>query len=289
MTQHLKGLLITTLGVLILSPDALLVRLANADTWSILFWRGLLFAFGISLVIFATYGQTALRQFIKIGKAGIILGLLFGLSTIFFVTAIQYTSIANALVIISTSPVFAALISWLFLKEKTRFITWLTMFIIIGAMLMIMADSYHSGGFWGDMSALITSLFLAINFSITRRAKHINMVPAMAIAGLITTLIAGFMILLTSSPLLLPPTAIPYVLGMGLVTTLAFSLITLGPRYMPAAEVGMIMPLETVFGAYLGWLFLQEMPSVSVMTGGTIILTALVLHAWLTHKTSNIP
>ena len=284
MTQHLKGLLITTLGVLILSPDALLVRLANAETWSILFWRGLLFSFGISLVIFATYGRTSLRQFINIGKAGILLGVLFGLSTTFFVTAVQYTSIANALVIISTSPVFAALISWIFLKERTPLLTWITMFIIIGAMTLIMLDSYHSGGFWGDISALVTSLFLAINFTITRQAKHINMVPAMAIAGLITALIAAFMILLSSSPLWLPPNALPYVLGMGVITTLAFSLITLGPRYMPAAEVGMIMPLETVFGAYLAWLFIGEIPSSEVMIGGTVILMALMLHAWLTHR-----
>ncbi len=286
MTPHLKGLLITTLGVFILSPDALLVKLADSNTWTILFWRGLLFALGITLIIFITYGSTALRQFVKIGKTGVLLGTLFGLSTIFFVTAVQYTSIANALVIISTSPVFAALISWFFLKEKTRLITWITMFIIIAAMIAIMFDSYHSGNFWGDMSALVTSLILAINFTITRQAKHINMVPAMAIAGLITSLIAAIFIALSvASPLLLEPHAIPYLLGMGIVTTLAFSLITLGPRYMPAAEVGMIMPLETVFGAYLGWIFLKEVPSPYVLTGGTVILVALITHAWFTHRT----
>lgn len=287
MSQHLKGLLITILGVFILSPDALLIRLANSDTWTILFWRGLLFALGITVIIFLTYRSTALRQFIKIGKTGLLLGFLFGLSTTFFVTGVQYTSIANALVIISTSPVFAALLSWAYLKEKTSLRTWVTMFIIIGATAAIMLNSFKTGGFWGDMSALMTSFLLAVNFTITRKAKSINMVPAMAIAGLTTTAIAAVVIAFTASPLLLDTPAVPYLLGMGLVTTLAFSLITLGPRYMPAAEVGMIMPLETVFGAYLGWLFLSEAPSMHVIVGGSIIIMTLSIHAWFTLKKSS--
>ena len=285
MSQHLKGLLITLLGVFILSPDALLIRLANSDTWTILFWRGLLFAFGITLVIFLTYRRTTIQQFKKIGKRGILLGFFFGLSTVFFVTGVQYTSIANALVIISTSPVFAALLSWAFLKEKTNLRTWITMFIIIGATSAIMFNSFQHGGFWGDISALITSILLAVNFTITRQAKDTNMIPAMAIAGLTTTAISAIIIAITTSPLLLEVPAIPYLLLMGLVTTLAFSLITLGPRYMPAAEVGMIMPLETVFGAYLAWVFLSEAPSTYVIIGGGIIMFTLMLHAWLTVRT----
>jgi len=132
------------------------------------------------------------------------------------------------------------------------------------------------------MSALMTSVLLAVNFTITRQAKHINMVPAMAIAGLTTTAISALFIAFTASPLYLATPAIPYLLLMGLVTTLAFSLITLGPRYMPAAEVGMIMPLETVFGAYLAWILLSEAPSIHVVIGGGIIMFTLTVHAWLT-------
>ena len=287
MSQHLKGLLITVLGVFILSPDALLVRLVSSDTWTILFWRGLLFALGIFLIILITYRSNTIKQFKLIGKRGILLGFLFGLSTIFFVTGVQYTSIANALVIISTSPVFAALLSWVFLKEKTSLRTWITMFIIIAATSAIMFNSFKHGGFWGDMSALMTSILLAINFTITRQAKSINMIPAMAIAGLTTSAIAAIAICFTASPLYLEATVIPYLLLMGLVTTLAFSLITLGPRYMPAAEVGMIMPLETVFGAYLAWVFLSEAPSIHVIVGGSIIMLTLIIHAWFTVRAAS--
>ena len=290
MSQHLKGLLITVLGVFILSPDALLIRLADSNTWTILFWRGLLFALGITIVIFLTYRGTTIRQFIKIGKAGLILGILFGLSTTFFVTGVKYTSIANALVIISTSPVFAALLSWAFLKEKTNLRTWITMFIIIAATASIMLNSFHEGGFWGDMSALVTALILAINFTITRQYKSINMVPAMAIGGLVTAAVAAIVIAFSTSPaipLFAESSAIPYLLGMGLISTLAFSLITLGPRYMPAAEVGMIMPLETVFGSYLAWIFISEIPSMYAVISGAVIIITLSIHAWLSLRIPN--
>lgn len=174
-----------------LSKAAQILLLASR---TILFWRGLLFALGIAIIVFIIYGKTSWKQFRKIGRKGVMLGAFFGLSTTCFVFSIQNTSIANALLIISTSPVFAALLSWTFLKEKTQFKTWITMFVIIAAMLMIMFDSYQGGGFLGDISALAAALLLAINFTITRQLKNINMVPAMAISGLATATIATIVI-----------------------------------------------------------------------------------------------
>ena len=285
MLNHFKGLLITILGVVILSPDALLVRLANTNSWTILFWRGLFFALGITLVIFLTYREKILQQFWRIGRRGVLLGVLFGFSTIFFVTGLRYTSIANVLVIISTSPVFAALLSRVVLKEKTLARTWITMFIIIAAMLLIMMDSFKSGGFWGDISALMVSILIATTFTIARQAKNINMVPAMAIGGLVTSGVSFIAISTSASiPLYLETNAVPYLLTMGFVTTLAFSLIMIGPRYLPAAEVSMIMPLETVFGTLLGIIYLNEMPSNYAIIGGIIILVTLSIHSWLSLK-----
>lgn len=285
MLNHFKGLLITILGVVILSPDALLVRLANTNSWTILFWRGLFFALGITLVIFLTYREKIFQQFWTIGRRGVLLGVLFGFSTIFFVTGLRYTSIANVLVIISTSPVFAALLSRVVLKEKTLARTWITMFIIIAAMLLIMMDSFKSGGFWGDISALMVSILIATTFTIARQAKNINMVPAMAIGGLVTSGVSFIAISTSASiPLYLETNAVPYLLTMGFVTTLAFSLIMIGPRYLPAAEVSMIMPLETVFGTLLGIIYLNEMPSNYAIIGGIIILVTLSIHSWLSLK-----
>lgn len=285
MSEHLKGLLITIFGVLILSPDSLFIRLANTNSWTMLFWRGLLFTLGIVLIILIIYRSTILHQFIKMGKTGFFIGVMMGISTTFFVIAIQETSIANALVIISTSSIFSALLSRFFLNEKTQLRTWITIFIIIGAMILIMSDSYQSGGIWGDISALMVAIIIATNFTITHQKKNINMVPAMAIGGLVTAIIAGIVIFFSSTiPLHLTANAIPYILANGIVTTLAFALIMIGPRYISPAEVSMIMQLEIVFGTFLGWIYLNETPSIYAVAGGLIIITTLIIHSWLSLK-----
>ena len=288
ISDHLKGILITTLGVIVLSPDAILMRLLNADTWTILFWRGITFSTGIFLLMLLMYRRETVRQFIKIGKPGILIGMIFSLSTLCFTVAIQNTSISNTLVIISTSPMFGALFSWVFLKEKIRVITWIAMLVIFAAIVTIMSNSAASGGLLGDISAFGTSIFMATSFTITRRYKEVNMVPAMAISGVVATLIAIPLIITSTDSFLLSANAIPYLIATGIFVTIAFALITLGPRYMPAPEVGLIMPLETVLGSYLGWLYLKEEPSILTLVGGIVVIATLIIHALLSLKKQKI-
>jgi len=284
ISDHLKGILLTTTGVIILSPDAILMRLLNADTWTILFWRGITFSSGITLLMLLMYRRGTIQQFIKIGKPGVIIGIIFSLSTLCFTVAIQNTSISNTLVIISTSPMFGALFSWIFLKEKIKIITWVAMVIIFVATAAIMYNSFASGGLVGDISAFGTSIFMATTFTIMRRYKEVNMVPAMAISGIAATLMAIPLIIASTSSFLLTANAIPYLIATGILVPIAFALITLGPRYMPAPEVGLIMPLETVLGSYLGWLFLKEQPSELTLIGGILVIAILIIHASLSLK-----
>lgn len=286
ISNHLKGILITTLGVTILSPDAILIRLLNTDTLTVLFWRGISLCVGISLLMLIMYRKETLHQFIKIGRPGLSIALIFALSTLCFTVAIQNTSISNTLVIISTSPIFAALFSWIYLKEKIKPITWLAMLIIIIAITAIMSNSLDKGSLFGDICASGSAIFMAISFTITRRHKTINMVPAMAISGIMASLMVTPLVISSGSAFVLAPNAIPYLILGGLCISIAFALITLGPRYMPAPEVGLIMPLETVLGSYLAWIFLNEQPSILTLVGGIVVITTLSIHAYLSLKNS---
>jgi drug/metabolite transporter (DMT)-like permease len=271
--------------VIILSPDALLIRLLNTDTWTAVFWRGVAFAVGTLILLLLTYREKSLQQFKKVGKAGLLIGLIFGFSSLCFTASIQNTNIANTLVIIATAPVFASLFSWLFLKEKVHLRTWVAMLIVFTAIAFIMSNSVQAGGFWGDLLALGTAIFMATSFTLTRRHKEINMVPAMVLSGIVSAFIASLIIANTTGSYRLEPAAIPYLILGGLVVTIAFALITLGPRYISAPEVSLIMPLEIVFGSYLGWIFLSERPSNLTMIGGFSIVLTLIVHAWLSLKT----
>ena len=276
MTNHVKGLLMSFIGVVILSPDSLLIRLADADSWTVLFWRGLLMAIGVTILLLFTYRSKTLGEIKKIGRGGLWIGLLHGVMTGTFVFAIMLTSIANTLVIISTSPIWIAIISWLTLREKASLVTWLAMIVVFIGIYIVMSANFGGQNLVGDLFALITAILMGFVFTLVRKYKTINMVPTMSIGGIIAALIA----LIFAPTIAIKPEAIIYVISMGVILSISFSLITLAPRYMPAAEVGMIMPLETVLGTLIAWKVINEAPSSNAIIGGTIVVVTLFCYAW---------
>ena len=272
MSNHLKGLLMTIFAVVILSPDSVLIRLVEdassaVDSWTVLFWRGFLYAVGVSLLVLIKYRSKTIAEFKNIGKGGLVIGFCSGISTGTFVFAIVYTSIANALVIISTGPIMIAIVAWFLLKEKSSLITWVSMIIIFIGIYIVMSGSFGGKNIVGDFFALITAVMMGFTFTLTRKYKDINMVPVNAIGGLIAALIAFLM----ANKITVPAEVVGYIIAMGAILSISFSLITIAPRYMPAAEVGMIMPLETVLGSLIAWYWIKEVPSSNAIIGGTIV------------------
>ena len=152
MTNHLKGLLMTIFAVVILSPDSVLIRLVEdaspeVDSWTVLFWRGTLYAVGVSTLVFLKYRSKTISEFKNIGKGGLLIGFFSGISTGTFVFAIVYTSIANALVIISTGPIMIAIVAWFLLKEKSSLITWASMIIVFIGIYIVMSGSFGGKSF----------------------------------------------------------------------------------------------------------------------------------------------
>jgi len=285
MTNHLKGLLMTIFAVVILSPDSVLIRLvedasSEVDSWTVLFWRGLLYAAGVSLLVLIKYRTKTIAEFKNIGKGGLLIGLFSGISTGTFVFAIVYTSIANALVIISTGPIMIAIVAWFLLKEKSSLFTWTSMIIVFIGIYIVMSGSFGGDSLVGDFFALITAVMMGFTFTLTRKYKDVNMVPVNAIGGLIAALIAFLM----ANKITVPAEVVGYIIAMGTILSISFSLITIAPRYMPAAEVGMIMPLETVLGSLIAWYVINEVPSVNALVGGTIVIVTLFIHSWYSTK-----
>ena len=285
MTNHLKGLLMTIFAVVILSPDSVLIRLvedasSEVDSWTVLFWRGLLYAIGVSLLVLIKYRSKTITEFKNIGKGGLVIGFCSGISTGTFVFAIVYTSIANALVIISTGPIMIAIVAWFLLKEKYSLITWSSLIIVFVGIYIVMRGSIGGENLVGDFFALITAVMMGFTFTLTRKYKDINMVPVNAIGGLIAALIAFLM----ANQITVPAEVVGYIIAMGVILSISFSLITIAPRYMPAAEVGMIMPLETVLGSLIAWYVISEAPTMNAIIGGSIVIITLFLHSW--HSTN---
>lgn len=284
MSEHLKGLLLAFVGVLILSPDSLLIRLANIDQWALLVCRGLMMALGIGLVSWRLDRTPPVAQYLNIGKAGLVVSLFFATSTVAFVNAVTYTTIANTLLILAISPLFAMFYSYLFLGESFKLITLVAVVFVMLGLLLVVGQGARGSHWLGNACALISAASIAATFVLNRRHKNINMMPAISLSGLlvafVTLPLANWAGLGAQSALLL--------LLMGAVVTLAFVLITMAPRYIPAAEVSLLFPLETVGGIGLAWIFLNEVPSQQTLVGAAVILITLMIHSGLTLSLAKI-
>jgi drug/metabolite transporter (DMT)-like permease len=280
LSPHLYGTLITTLGVIILSPDGLLIRLIDVEGWTVLFWRGLFFAAGVWGFYILRHGRTSIDLLMAIGKRGVLAALLFTLSTIFFVLAISNTSVANTLVIVATAPLWAAILSRIFLNERIAPLTWIAILICVGGISIIFIGSLGGGSRLGDIYALICAFGLAGQITTVRHAKDKDMVPSLGLSGLMVAAIAFPL----SDPGSVTAEGFAYLVLLGLfILPLAFSLITIGPRYIPAPEVSLLMLLESILGPLWVWLVLNEIPQNETLIGGTLVITTLIFHSGLSY------
>ncbi|MBL4740688.1 MAG: EamA family transporter [Sneathiella sp.] len=275
LSPHMYGTLLTVLGVLVLTPDGLLVRLIGADAWTILFWRGIFFSIGILGFYAVRHRLNTLNIIRLMGFRGIQAAFFFASSTIFFVHAIHNTSVANVLVIIATAPLCSALISKIFLKENVSNSTWIAILISCGGIGFLFYGSMTGGNHLGDLYALGSAISIASQITTVRLSRHVDMVPSLGVSGVFFALFA----LPMASPFSVTSSDFSILLFLGLVILpIAFGLITIGPRYISATEVSLIMLLETFLGPIWVWLVIGETAEPETLIGGALVLTTLILH-----------
>ncbi|ART81641.1 EamA family transporter [Oceanisphaera profunda] len=290
MNNHQKGLLLTALGVLVIAPDALILRLISLPPEQVLLWRGLLNMVGFLLIVVLRYKSQWWRAYLNCGRAGIGCALLFSLSTLGFVMGNHFTKAANVLVILASAPLIAALLSRFFLQESLPLRTWLAIGGCMAGISLIVLDDLGSGSWLGSAFALLAAFGLAGNLTLARSQPHIDMSPMLALSGIITAGLA-FSWSGTISGTIVLPDAVNLgwlVLLCLILLPIGFTLIQQGPQYLPSAEVSLLLLLETVFGTLLVWLFFSEAPSAQGLWGAAIVLSALLLKSLL-DKQKNKP
>ncbi|MDH3454941.1 MAG: DMT family transporter [Desulfuromonadales bacterium] len=288
---HRKGLLLTFVAVLILSPDALLVRLIHCDVWTLLFWRCLLTGAMQSVFLAVVYRGQLLQSFRNIGRTGLLSAGVVTCGSFFFVNSLKQTAAANTLIILAATPVFSSLLSWLFLREKIARHTGVSIAICFGGILLIFSGSLSSGLLLGDLLALGATLMWASNLVILRRGKAVNMIPANLLGNLMVVPVA---LLAGAQPLAVSATDMTFLLLLGgLVLPISFTMITLGPRYLPAPEVSLILLVETILGPLWVWLALNESPHANTLLAGVLIVGTLTVHTlmslWALRRPKALP
>ncbi|MGB1713686.1 MAG: DMT family transporter [Arenicellales bacterium] len=269
-----KGVLLCLCGIILLSPDSLLLRLIGADLWTLAFWRGGLSAVGLAVAVLLMEGrQPGQQQLLRLTRQGVVVAVSFAIANLAFIFSIQNTAVANTLVIMSLSPLFAALLSYFFFREPISTGTWLAAVAIFLGLTMVFYGSLATGGVVGDLAALVTSLCVAISLVLMREHRDISMVPALAWSSGLACLAA----LPFALPASLSGTALILMLVLGLIVLPAsLTMIGLAPRYLPAPEVSLILRLEALLAPLWVWLVLGEVPSRQTLIGGGIILATLI-------------
>jgi len=284
LSQHARGLIITALGVLIISPDGLLTRLILVDHWTLIFWRTLFLSFGMWLIVNLTYPNRTWQKYKSMGRGDAMMVLIYAMGTISFIVAITHTSVANTLIILSTTPLFAAFIGWIFLSEPIPVRTWCAILLVGIGIFVISSDSDNqASSLFGDLAAMSGAFFLATGFTVVRRFTAISIFPVISTSGLLTALI----ILPLAQPFSVTQSDMGYLLIMGIyMLPVATALMYLGPKYIPAPEVGLMLLLESILGPIWVWLVLGEQPGIRTFIGGAIILSTLAINTvWVLKST----
>ena len=233
----------------------------------------------LALIVFlaATYKKNTINIIKNAGFPAVFGGLVMSFSFIAFVVAMTNTSVANVVFIISTQTMFLAIFGYFYLKEKVSLVSFISILLAMSGITIMVGDSLSSGSFFGNLVALAIPINFSILVMIIRKNKNLDMVPAIFYSGIFSViygLILSESFVFTNHDILMG-----FFLG---VPQLAFGFIsiTIGSRSTSSATIGLLMLTETICAPIWVLLFLNEIPPVSTLIGGFIIILAIIIKSF---------
>ena len=274
----MPGYILCLLGGFFLSWGGLIIRsFETNDIWQILLIRSLFFIIALTVFLILTYKKDTIKIIKKSGSPAIVAGLFLSLSFVAYVVAMSKTTVANVVFIISTQTIFLALFGFLFLKEKITLKGLIAITLAFVGMLVMVGDSINQGTLLGNIVAFAIPINFTILVMIIRKFPDLDMVPAIFYSGIFSGIYG--LLLASNLTFSLNDILMGFLLG---VPQLAFGFIcvTIGTKTTKAVTVGLLMLLETIFAPIWVWIFLNEVPPISVYMGGAIIISAVILKSF---------
>ena len=272
------GYILVCFGGFCLSWGGFIIRsFEQASVWQILFLRSFFFLLGLIVFLLIVYKKNTLKKIKTSGLPALLGGFVLSFSFIAFVVAMSNTTVANVVFIISTQTMFLALFGFFYLKEKVSLIGSLSIFLAMSGIFIMVGDSVSSGSLFGNLVALAIPINFAILVMIIRKYKNLDMVPAIFYSGIFSCIYG--LILSNSFNFTFHDILMGFLLGVPQLA-LGFICITIGSRTTPSATIGLLMLSETLFAPIWVWIFLNEVPPISVFLGGIIIILAIILKSF---------
>ena len=276
-TYIIPGYILILMGAFFLSWGGLLIReIENADIWQVLFWRAFFFSLTLIFFLLFRYKKQALHIIKKSGYPGLAYGFAMSLGFVAYIIAMTETTVANVLFIISSQTIWLAIFGYLFLKEKISLKTLFSIILAMTGITVMIGGSLDTGSLKGNLVALYIPINFAFLILLIRKFPKIDFVPALLIAGFLS-MVYGF-VMSETIVVSLYDLLIVFLLG-SFQHAFGFICITIGARSTPAVIVGLLMLTEALFGPFWVWLFINEIPPMSVFFGGGIIIIAVIFKA----------
>ena len=274
----IPGYILLLFGGFCLSWGGFIIRsFEEASIWQILFLRSFFFLLALIAFLFVTYKKSTFNIIKESGLPGLLGGFVLSFSFVAFVVAMSNTTVANVVFIISTQTMFLAIFGYFYLKEKVSFIGLISIILAMSGIIIMVGDSISGGSLFGNIVALAIPINFAILVMIIRKNTKVDMVPAIFYSG-IFSLIYGFF-LAESFEFTKHDLWMGFLLGVPQLAV-SFICITIGSRTVESATVGILMLMETLCAPLWVWLFLNEIPPISVFIGGAVIISAIILKSF---------
>ncbi len=277
---HRRGILLMVGAGFCWSTGGILVRnVALTDPWEIVLWRSIFMVIFLFGVLSVWHRGEVFRRIGEVGIHGTLAGIFLGSTFILFILSVTRNTVANTLVLMSTSPFFIAFLGMIFLRERVPLRTWSAMAAGLAGITLMFSEGLDQGQSLGNLLALGIPATFALNVMVLRRARaHVNMVPSVMLAGIFSLLFA-LPLAWPLSPSLRDLTVLGIMgcvqLGTGCL------LMTIAVRYLSAGEVGLLSLLETTLGPIWVWLGIGERPTDLALLGGVIVVGSLLANEWL--------
>ena len=266
---------LVTTSALLWSTAGLFTKLIVADTWTLVFWRSVFGALFLATVLVWQERRRTLRVIGTMGLPGWGVVIFSTIIVISFMGALRLTAVADVMIIQATVPFIVAALAWLVMRERASRPTLVaSAFATVGVIVMLGAAPL-AGNPWGDVLAFVMTLAYAATLVLLRWHRHVAMTSAACLSALLGAVVS----LPFAAPTAVSAPDLFYLMVFGVSQTgLAFFLLTIGSRLIPATENALISTLETALAPVWVWLAFGEVPTVAALVGGTIVLAAVVGH-----------
>jgi drug/metabolite transporter (DMT)-like permease len=255
------------------STAGLFTRLVQADSWTMLFWRGLFAGLFLSILITWRERGHVMRSVRAIGRDGLMIGVFSAFATVCFLSALRLSSVADVMVIDATIPFCTAGMAWLLIGEREDRTTLAATLAAIGGVAVMAGPAIAGGRLPGDLLAFGMALLMSAVLVLIRRNPAVSMLPAVALSAfLCAVLVAPWARPLSASGADLARLFLfgTTQFGMGLL------LLALGTPLVSATRGALVGTLQTPFGTLWVWLAFSEAPAAATLLGGAIVLAAVV-------------